>query len=260
MPPKRRLRSKTRDDDLHMPRSLSQTMVAAGLGVTTCTYRAMRRIGMPTLVYSVMFEVVRSSLFASVVGTLECVEYFSGVGRISSTFSGAGFPSLGYDILNDSVNHDLCSAQGFLYALIIMMRLSPDGLAWFATVCSSWIWLSSNSTGRSRSRPLGSSSSASARQGNIQVARSAILLALCHAKRAWWGLEQPLKSLMVHHPAMKWIAERVDWVEVSTVMGAFGACSLKPSSLYGNSEWVRGLYRRRPPGFKPSNTDTVMYE
>eukprot|EP00959_Pyramimonas_sp_CCMP1952_P457922 9475758-Pyramimonas_sp.AAC.1 len=85
-------------------------------------------------------------------------------------------------------------------------------------------------------------------------------MGLCHAKHAWWGLEQPLKSLMVHHPAMQWVAKTVDWVEVSTMMGAFGACTLKPSSLFGNSGWVRGLHRQRPKKFKSTNVDTVIYE
>eukprot|EP00959_Pyramimonas_sp_CCMP1952_P325400 6810929-Pyramimonas_sp.AAC.1 len=44
------------------------------------------------------------------------------------------------------------------------------------------------------------------------------------------------------------------------MMGAFGACALKPSALFGNSGWVRGLHRQRPKKFKATNSDTVIYE
>ena len=35
---------------------------------------------------------------------------------------------------------------------------------------------------------------------------------------------------------------------------------MKPSVLFGNSGWVRGLYRQKPKKFKAANTDTVVYE
>ena len=193
-------------------------------------------------------------------GSLDCVELFSGVGQITSKFTQSGLAALGYDIVNDKSNHDLCSVQGFVFALICVMRLSTDGLAWFATVCSSWIWLARASTSRTTGRPLGFNDTQSTIEGNMQVARSAILMALVHAKHAWWALEQPLKSLMEYHPAMAWLAGSVPWFEVSTVMGAFGAPSLKPSRLYSNASWILGLHREKPRNFVPANTDLVSYE
>ena len=260
MAPKRRLKEKTPCDSLnpYMPSSLSEGCVAEGLGVSLHTYKITRKIGMPIMLYTIMSSLTRLVEFPT--DTIECIEYVSGVGNIKTKFHNAGFPALGYDIEYDLDNNDLCSTQGFIFALVCMMRLAPDGLAWFATVCSSWIWLASNSTRRTRANPLGRNDSESVRHGNVQVARSAVLMALCHAKAAWWGLEQPLKSLMAQHPAMAWVAKQIDWVEVSTVMGAFGACTLTPSSLFGNSGWLRGLHRTRPKKFIPANNETVIYE
>eukprot|EP00959_Pyramimonas_sp_CCMP1952_P174558 3647947-Pyramimonas_sp.AAC.1 len=66
--------------------------------------------------------------------------------------------------------------------------------------------------------------------------------------------------MMIHHPAMEWVTSKIGWVEVSNVMGAFGACALRPSSLCGNSGWVRGLHGALPKKFKSANHDTVIYE
>eukprot|EP00959_Pyramimonas_sp_CCMP1952_P207375 4337764-Pyramimonas_sp.AAC.1 len=87
----------------------------------------MKRIGMPVLIYTIMSHLRRSEDFPT--RPLECIEYFSGVGNIYSTFKKAGFPALGYDIEYDSTYNDLCSTPGFLFALVCMMSLSPDGLA-----------------------------------------------------------------------------------------------------------------------------------
>ena len=65
------------------------------------------------------------------------------------------------------------------------------------------------------------------------------------ANQCDWVLEQPTSSIMCLHPRMEQVRRLVGsaWTEVSTCMGAFGAPTTKPSTLYSSSEWVRALAR-----------------
>eukprot|EP00959_Pyramimonas_sp_CCMP1952_P375160 7857066-Pyramimonas_sp.AAC.1 len=84
-------------------------------------------MGMPKLLYPIMFALTHMPEFPS--QSIDCIEYFSGVGHIYSKFVSVGLPAVGYDIEYDPANNDLCSPQGFIFALVCMMRLSGDGLA-----------------------------------------------------------------------------------------------------------------------------------
>ena len=243
----------------HLPHTLSLALIAESLQLSLCSYKSLRRFGLPLVFYEILYFVAQIHRVDE-SAVLECIEYFCGVAYISSTFEGAGFPSLGYDILKDPLHNNLCSPAGFIYALFSMLCLSSDGLAWFATVCSSWTWLAISKTRRSPQCPLGRNDTVSTMDGNMQVARCALLMALAHAKHAWWALEQPLRSLMKHHPAMAHVFKTMPFFEVTTHMGAFAADTLKPSQLYGNAEWILGLWRKKPTNFSARNVNTVSVE
>eukprot|EP00974_Lingulodinium_polyedra_P006193 586868-Lingulodinium_polyedra.AAC.1 len=76
--------------------------------------------------------------------------------------------------------------------------------------------MSSSSTGRAQSCPLGSGRSASAVNGNQMVARCGLLVCFALAKLATWTSEQPSTSLMPLRPCMDFIrgqARRRSWAQ-----------------------------------------------
>ena len=56
------------------------------------------------------------------------------------------------------------------------------------------------------------------------------------------------------HPTIEWIKSKSgamvnsEWHEVETCMGAFGAKTIKPTQLWGNTRMVLALARERPRG------------
>ena len=86
-------------------------------------------------------------------------------------------------------------------ALAMVMQLDAQGLLWLAIVCSSWVWMSRGSTGRSIDYPLGVPCQ-SVDAANKMVARCGMLMIIAIARGAAWALEQPMSSLMVKHPTL----------------------------------------------------------
>ena len=267
---RRRVRRKTcvRDTDAEIerpPRSIMLVQTAEKLGISAYTYGRLVACGFPMIVMHIMAACVALRGFPE--PSLSAVEFFCGVANIHREFSAAGFPSIGIDVLFDRIHHDLCSPQGFIYCLWVVMTMEPDALAWFATVCSTWVWISRSSTGRNIDRPLGRgdlSSDSSLELGNCMVARTAVLMVLAAARHSWWALEQPGGSLMEHHPAMRHVRSLsfhfsfLGWSCVRTSMAAFEADSAKPTVLYSCAPWILALVRKRPAGYIASNQDVAI--
>ena len=181
---------------------------------------------------------------------IDLVEYFCGVAAITQNFRLAGYSAIGYDVDKDSLNNNLCMPQGFLCALRHLQALRFLGLAWFATVCSSWVGMSRRTTGREHDAMgfhtymnIGEGvqestlPTLSAWQGNMQVARSALLMCFTAAIGATWILEQPSTSIMIEHKCMQHLyklRERLPWLgwhHCDSYMVAFGTKTLKASFL-----------------------------
>eukprot|EP00969_Alexandrium_andersonii_P229335 10128119-Alexandrium_andersonii.AAC.1 len=60
---------------------------------------------------------------------------------------------------------------------------------------------------------------------------------LLEAKSCSWTLEQPMSSLMKHHPRITFKHVAVTW------MGMFGARTKKHSCILGNKSWIKKLER-----------------
>jgi len=123
-------------------------------------------------------------------------------------------------------------------AVQMTLCIVSGGLLWAAPVCSSWVFMSRGSTGRSATTPLGSSSSKSATEGNIMAGRCAALAMLAALLNVKWCIEQPITSLMPKHPRMQqlWAAQTV-W-RASVAMGAYGARSMKRMYVWCNHKAV----------------------
>ena len=115
--------------------------------------------------------------------TIDSIESLCGVAEIVQAFTSAGFSACGHDYLFYSRFNNFCSIEGFIHCPWLHLRLRCTGLAWFATVCSTWIWMSRSSTERSPAQPLRSAyAGATVEQGNIKVARCSLLMLLTACK------------------------------------------------------------------------------
>ena len=90
------------------------------------------------------------------------VEYFCGEKAVTNAF-GICFGKKkvkGYDIKHDPHHQNLNTGDGFLLALVWLLRLiEAEGLTWWGTVCSSFIWLARGHSRRTKQ----------AAQGNAKV-------------------------------------------------------------------------------------------
>ena len=125
---------------------------------------------------------------------LDAVEFFAGAETVASAFCARGFKTLGYDILLDSGSMDIMSAPGMAFALALSLRLRRGSFAHLAPVCSSLVWVSRSSTGRSETTPLGTT--ACAREGNAMTSRCMLLMYILISRGVLVVLGQPSSSLM----------------------------------------------------------------
>ena len=245
------------------PCSINTFVIAAALGLSVFSYGRLLAVGFPTIVFEIMKTVVA---MRQPTPRLCGLEAFCGVATIATEFIQAGFPFHGADILLDPDNHDLTTPAGFVYLLFMVLSFEADAILWFATVCSSWIWLSRSSTGRNKRMPLGTPHLCrSVEDGNTMVARSAVLMMLCAARHGWWALEQPAGSLMARHPSLLYLHSIANmfpwlgWQNVTTSMAAFQAECSKPTNLYANNRFIKALRRSKPKMFMPTNKDLVTF-
>ena len=224
-------------------------MTACAMGLPVTVYQRLKRFGCPPQFLQLI--VLVSTCNTEVPASLVLLELFCGVAAVTRAFAEAGLPAMGCDYLKDPDTNDMLSSAGFLHAIAMTLKLDPQaGFLWLATVCSSWVWICRSSSKRSREFPLGVPCRSN-REANCMVARCCLLMVLCIAKGCAWCLEQPSSSLMVCHPAMRWVSSlagkhvNADWWEASTCMGAFDGDTVKPTTLYGNRYFVLALGRSR---------------
>ena len=89
-------------------------------------------------------------------------------------------------------------------AATYILRLKAGGYCHWALPCSSWVWISRGSSGRSVEEPRGNGLSMAA-TGNRQAARLSLLTLVLYVRRVFWGLEQPGSSLLPRHPNIQHI-------------------------------------------------------
>jgi hypothetical protein len=74
----------------------------------------------------------------------------------------------------DAFCHDIMSDGGYAFALSLILRMTPGGLVWFGIVCSTWVWMCRNSTGRGELWWHGNQA-ACVQNGNAMVSRVCLL-------------------------------------------------------------------------------------
>ena len=128
--------------------------------------------------------------------------------------------------------------------LVYCLRCRAGSLNHWGTVCSSWLWISRGTTGRSGWNPEGDRRSNSTRIGNCMVTRMTLMLFVLVSKKCLWVLEQPSSSLMSFYPTMVKFRNQMGWNEIQTWMAEFGGECCKPTTLIGNPKWLSSLSRQ----------------
>lgn len=112
----------------------------------------------------------------------------------------------------------------------------------FGIVCSTWVWISRSSTGRSGTNVNGNATP-SVLSGNRMASRVMLLWWLCAARNIWCILEQPASSILhLQHRFQELIKKRTVW-RTRQCLGLFGAESPKPVVLYSNKMYIGQLGR-----------------
>ena len=154
---------------------------------------------------------------------------------------------------------DICSPQGFVICVSMVMSLKGNGLLWLATVCSTWVFICLSVTQRSKIDPLGDTNRACVKTANLMVSRCALIMRLIAAKGGAWVLEQPMSSLMIYHPRLQEMLREGPVFMTTFSMGAHGAPTRKPTKLYSNRPWVADLQKKVPANTKFAKLDIVRH-
>ena len=176
---------------------------------------------------------------------VDCVELFAGCHSITNGMRGLDYSAVSLDMATVSEHDDLNTSKGFLRAITYVLGMKPGGLLWAAPPCSSWVWLSRGSTGRSLENPMGQTSYGRVRAANEQGSRVLLLILLAVVLRnAVFIGEQPATTLLPHHQRWKTILE--DKLQDSLIqflmwMQPFGSHTPKRTWLVSNSERVQTL-------------------
>ena len=88
-----------------------------------------------------------------------------------------------------------------------MLRCRAGALAFAGVPCSTFVWVSRSSTGRTQELPLGDESLGVVLQGNMIACRWALGMLVAVVRRVMWAAEQPGSSLLLRLPFVKFLLQ-----------------------------------------------------
>ena len=133
-------------------------------------------------------------------------------------------------------------------------QFSHVSTSWFGIVCSTWVWMSRGSTGRSECFILGDAMSGRpVAEANIMVPRVMLLLRLSLALGHTVLLEQPTTTLMHLHSRMQDLFGDWNMYRCRFTLGFYGAGSLKPIWVWSNRPWLADILLHQPRNWSPSD-------
>ena len=143
---------------------------------------------------------------------------------------------------------DILRPTGFKLALGLAARLRPAGLVWAAPPCSTWVFLSSSTTGRAID-PAGDPANFAVQSQNALVMRLLLISALVRERGGVFLWEQPHSTRMWKLPPIRDFIRKCPDVKLTKLhMGAYGAASEKETWLMGNAPYVGDFARMLSPG------------
>jgi len=142
--------------------------------------------------------------------------------------------------------HDLMTPFGFLASIALIWGIAKGGLCWMAPPCSSWVWMSRHSTGRSKDDAKGNEKHTKVWCSNILVSRLCYLIALCWRRGVHFIIEQPSSSVMFEFSRLKKlltaIGDDIHWAY--SELGAWTLEMQKGLVLCGTAPWLEQLGRK----------------
>ena len=178
---------------------------------------------------------------------MDAVEIFAGARAITDAVLGLGYKAEALDVSYGSEEKwDLRTKAGLDWAMQRVFSLRIGGTLWCAPVCSSWVWVSSATSGRSAERPEGNTEREFVRDGNHFMMITSALALLAHLRKCAFYIEQPASSVMWKAEPMKTLIAWIAKYRVSTPLGSYGADSRKQIVVQSNMEMVGDLHRRPP--------------
>jgi len=162
---RRRIRAKSADP---CPiRRRASHIRATALGISGRQYRWLKRFNAPPIVYhTFLYCMMKLRAFSQ---DIDAIDFFAGVANVKKGLTMLRYRACAYDIINDEIYQNLLTDEGWLTAFAWVARLKDTGFTHWGTVCSTWVWISRHSTGRSKQRPMGDPSSESTVKANIMV-------------------------------------------------------------------------------------------
>ena len=227
------------------PRTLRRRrswVAATHLGISPKEFRRLKRSGAPGLLFFLIHGL--RLVHGSIPHDVDIAEMFSGAGHLVAVAMSLGLRGLTYEILEDKEHQDMCTALGFLQALLVMLRCVFQGLVHWDTCCSNWVWISRSKTGRCRANPMGTGAFENVQKANFMVSRMCLLQLVAASKFAIMMLEQPASSLMPLHRRMVGRPFN-EMFRIFIHMGCYGALTAKPTVLYSNEMLVLMPLKKR---------------
>jgi len=172
--------------------------------------------------------------------THDFVEIFSGMESVSHGARAFGFNGLSID-KKHGMEHNILTPLGFLFCLNAVMHIKRHGFLFLAPPCSTWVFLSTSSTGRRKHNAMGDKNNKNVKSQNRLVSRLCHIIWMAHKRWVFVIIEQPMDSCMHLHPRLANILQRFRMETVKLDMGAYGAFSQKPTKLWGTAPWLHKL-------------------
>lgn len=244
-------------ESLGLPAQVTRTpsdVKAESLGLLPIYFRRMLALMVPGWLFTIIWHIRHMDINSH--ESIDAIEFYAGRRTIQRAFVvHEGMRAAAFDKSYADEAQSFTTDIGFLHSVVLALRLRARGLSFWATVCSTWVFMSRSSTGRDETCPLGSARFQCVQDANLMVARFALLVRMLAAKSCAFGLEQPATSLMAKHPRVVQLSKvraellNGEWTQVQTYMAAFGTPIHKPTLLFGSGAWIRGLVRPLPAGF-----------
>ena len=222
--------------------------MAQSRGINACALKRMMQCGMPLVLLNCLVFLECICPLSSETLT-HAHEMFSGVGNIARAFNRNGHVASQFDYERNAQFENILTADGFMIALRQIRCQVQGGMQHVATVCSTWVYLSRASTGRTAACPEGDTSIRIVRSANCMAGRVALLVVFgCCLSQAIIH-ENPLTPLLSASKYFTWVRDTLrqtlgqNWDEYFTWLGAFGHDLQKPTQLLSNRAFCRRLYR-----------------